>query len=151
MGIEFLRRYFAAAMLFASLAAQAEARPYQEMFPGRTDFSDGENSLLEKLDFQQGVIKLPEAKATLNLPANFYYLSPADTKTVLVDIWGNPPAAADGMLGMIFGEIRADRPAILGIDRRIQRGRLCLGHRCRHDELRRTAAEHQGCDQRKES
>ncbi|MEB3043673.1 DUF2167 domain-containing protein [Rhizobium mulingense] len=97
-----MRRYFAAAMLFASLAAQAEARPYQEMFPGRTDFSDGEKPLLEKLDFQQGVIKLPEAKATLNLPANFYYLSPADTKTVLVDIWGNPPAAADGMLGMIF-------------------------------------------------
>ena len=89
-------------MLFALLAAQAEARPYREMFPDRTDFSEAEKPLLEKLDFQQGVIKLPEAKATLNVPANFYYLSPADTKTVLVDIWGNPPAAADGMLGMIF-------------------------------------------------
>ncbi|ANL65603.1 hypothetical protein AMC82_CH01944 [Rhizobium phaseoli] len=102
MGDRILRRYFAAAMLFALLAAQAEARPYQEMFPGRTDFSEAEKPLLEKLNFQQGAIKLPEAKATLNVPANFYYLSPADTKTVLVDIWGNPPAAADGMLGMIF-------------------------------------------------
>ncbi|ARM12218.1 MULTISPECIES: DUF2167 domain-containing protein [Rhizobium] len=102
MGDRILRRYFAAAIFFALFAAQAEARPYQEMFPDRTDFSDAEKPLLEKLDFQQGVIKLPAAKATLNLPANFYYLSPADTKTVLVDIWGNPPAAADGMLGMIF-------------------------------------------------
>ncbi|EGE60514.1 UNVERIFIED_ORG: putative membrane-anchored protein [Rhizobium esperanzae] len=102
MGDRILRRYFAAAMLFALLAAQAEARPYREMFPDRTDFSEAEKPLLETLDFQQGVIKLPEAKATLNVPANFYYLSPADTKTVLVDIWGNPPAAADGMLGMIF-------------------------------------------------
>ncbi|KEC75435.1 hypothetical protein RLPCCGM1_c0807 [Rhizobium leguminosarum bv. phaseoli CCGM1] len=102
MGGRILRRHYAAAMLFALLAAQAEARPYREMFPDRTDFSEAEKPLLEKLDFQQGVIKLPEAKATLNVPANFYYLSPADTKTVLVDIWGNPPAAADGMLGMIF-------------------------------------------------
>ncbi|HWT58631.1 MAG TPA: DUF2167 domain-containing protein [Rhizobium sp.] len=97
-----MRRYFAAAILLALLTGQAEARPYQDMFPGRTDFSDAEKPLLEKLNFQQGVIKLPDAKATLNVPADFYYLSPADTKTVLVDIWGNPPAAADGMLGMIF-------------------------------------------------
>ncbi len=70
-------------MLIALLATQAEARPYQEMFPGRTDFSEAEKPLLEKLDFQQGVVKLPEAKATLNVPADFYYLSPADTRRCL--------------------------------------------------------------------
>ena len=69
------------------------------MFANRSDFSDAEKPLLEKLDFQHGVIKLPEAKATLNVPADFYYLSPADAKTVLVDIWGNPPAAAEGTMG----------------------------------------------------
>jgi uncharacterized membrane-anchored protein len=58
--------------------------------------------VLAKLDFQQGAVKLPQAKATLNVPAEFYYLSPADTKTVLVDIWGNPPETAEGTLGMIF-------------------------------------------------
>lgn len=89
-------------MLFALFTAHADARPYQEMFPDRSDFSDAEKPLLEKLDFQQGVIKLPEAKATLNVPADFYYLNPADAKTVLVDIWGNPPAAAEGTKGMIF-------------------------------------------------
>lgn len=72
------------------------------MFANRSDFTDAEKPLLEKLDFQQGVIKLPEAKATLNVPADFYYLSPADAKIVLVDIWGNPPAAAEGTMGMIF-------------------------------------------------
>ena len=97
-----MKRYFAAAILFALLTSQAGARPYQEMFANRSDFSDAEKPLLEKLDFQQGAIKLPEAKATLNVPADFYYLSPADAKTVLVDIWGNPPAAAEGTMGMIF-------------------------------------------------
>ncbi|WP_190241329.1 DUF2167 domain-containing protein [Rhizobium sp. N122] len=97
-----MRRYFAAAILFALFTGQAGARPYQEMFPDRSDFSEAEKPLLEKLDFQQGAIKLPEAKATLNVPQGFYYLNPADTKTVLVDIWGNPPQAAEGTMGMIF-------------------------------------------------
>ncbi|OWV88819.1 hypothetical protein ATY75_19590 [Rhizobium sp. N122] len=102
MGDRILRRYFAAAILFALFTGQAGARPYQEMFPDRSDFSEAEKPLLEKLDFQQGAIKLPEAKATLNVPQGFYYLNPADTKTVLVDIWGNPPQAAEGTMGMIF-------------------------------------------------
>ncbi|PDS78224.1 DUF2167 domain-containing protein [Rhizobium sp. L43] len=97
-----MKRYFAAAMLFALFTAHADARPYQEMFPDRSDFSDAEKPLLEKLDFQQGTIKLPDAKATLNVPAGFYYLNSADTKKVLVDIWGNPPQAAERTMGMIF-------------------------------------------------
>ncbi|SCB56875.1 Uncharacterized membrane-anchored protein [Rhizobium aethiopicum] len=97
-----MKRYFAAAILLALCTAQADARPYQEMFAGRADFSDEEKPLLEKLDFQQGAIKLPGASATLNVPADFYYLNPADTKKVLVDIWGNPAEAAEGTLGMIF-------------------------------------------------
>ncbi|PDS86081.1 DUF2167 domain-containing protein [Rhizobium leguminosarum bv. viciae] len=102
MGDRILRRYFAAAVLFALFTGQADARPYQEMFPDRSDFSEAEKPLLEKLDFQQGAIKLPEAKATLNVPQGFYYLNSADTKKVLVDIWGNPAAAAEGKMGMIF-------------------------------------------------
>ena len=73
-----MKRYYAATLLFALFAGQAEARPYQEMFPGRA-FSDAEKPLLQKLDFQQGAIKLPAAKATLNMPEGFYYLNSADT------------------------------------------------------------------------
>lgn len=97
-----MKRYFAAAIFFALFTGQAGARPYQDMFPNRADFSAEEKPLLEKLDFQQGAIKLSGAKATLNVPADFYYLNSADTKKVLVDIWGNPPAAAEGTLGMII-------------------------------------------------
>lgn len=97
-----MRQYLIAAIFFALLAGQAAARPYQEIFPDRKDFSDSEKALLQKLDFQQDAVKLSEARATLNVPSDFYYLSPADTKTVLVDIWGNPPDSAEGTMGMIF-------------------------------------------------
>jgi uncharacterized membrane-anchored protein len=47
---------------------------------------------------QEGKITLPGNIATLDLPANFRYLSPADTAR-LVEAWGNPPGAKT--LGMI--------------------------------------------------
>lgn len=54
----------------------------------------------ESLDRQTGEILLPDAKATLTVPENFYYLNPTDAQTVLVDIWGNPPSELT--LGMLF-------------------------------------------------
>ena len=54
---------------------------------------------LAQLKFQSGKITLPGAIATLDLPANFRYLSPADAERVLVDAWGNPPGFES--LGMI--------------------------------------------------
>lgn len=51
------------------------------------------------LTFQQGKIALPGGIATLDLPAGFRYLSPADTEKVLVEGWGNP--AGNTSLGMI--------------------------------------------------
>ncbi len=51
------------------------------------------------LTFQQGKIALPGGMATLDLPASFRYLSPADTERVLVQGWGNMPGAKT--LGMI--------------------------------------------------
>lgn len=55
---------------------------------------------LASLRFQQGKITLPNGVATLNLPANFRYLSPSDAEKVLVEAWGNPPGSQS--LGMIF-------------------------------------------------
>lgn len=54
---------------------------------------------LAQLKLQTGKITLPGAIATLDLPANFRYLSPADAERVLVDAWGNPPGFES--LGMI--------------------------------------------------
>ena len=54
----------------------------------------------DSLDRQIGEIKLPQAGATLNVPEDFYYLSPKDSEKVLVEVWGNPPG--QNTLGMLF-------------------------------------------------
>jgi uncharacterized membrane-anchored protein len=55
---------------------------------------------LASLKFQTGKIDLPNNIASLDLPASFRYLNPADSSRVLVDAWGNPPGGTT--LGMIF-------------------------------------------------
>jgi len=49
---------------------------------------------------QTGTITLPNGVATLNVPENFYYLSPEDSQRVLVEAWGNP--AGTPPQGMLF-------------------------------------------------
>jgi uncharacterized membrane-anchored protein len=58
-----------------------------------------EEKFLSTLNFQQGKIALPNNIATLDLPANFRYLNPADAGKVLEQGWGNPPGSKT--LGMI--------------------------------------------------
>jgi len=55
--------------------------------------------LLDSLKFQQGKITLPGDIATLDLPAGFRYLPPADAGRLLTEGWGNPPGIET--LGMI--------------------------------------------------
>ncbi len=55
---------------------------------------------LASLDFRQGEIALLADVATLNVPEDFYYLSPSDAQKVLVEAWGNPPG--EETLGMLF-------------------------------------------------
>ena len=52
---------------------------------------DGAAALLASFKFETGKITLPNGVATLDLPANFRYLSPTDTEKLLVDVWGNSP------------------------------------------------------------
>jgi uncharacterized membrane-anchored protein len=56
-------------------------------------------ALAAGLHYQQGNIPLQKGVATLTLPANFRYLSPDDTDTVLHKLWGNPQGPKT--LGMI--------------------------------------------------
>jgi len=51
---------------------------------------------------QHGKIALPEAKATLDLGTAYDFYGPADAKSILVDIWGNPPSAGEGVLGLVM-------------------------------------------------
>jgi len=49
---------------------------------------------------EKGTVVLPGGKATLEVPENFYYLNPEDSRRVLEEAWGNP--AQDLHLGMLF-------------------------------------------------
>jgi len=61
---------------------------------------NGAEALLASLKFQTGKIALPNGIATIDLPTNFRYLSPADAEKLLVEGWGNPPG--NETLGMII-------------------------------------------------
>lgn len=58
------------------------------------------NELWDSMERQNGLIEIDQAGAVLNVPDNFYYLSPKDSEKVLVDVWGNPPGQTT--LGMLF-------------------------------------------------
>jgi uncharacterized membrane-anchored protein len=60
-----------------------------------------ERQVLESLKFESGTITLGNSLASLALTPNFQYLDPADTKRFLVEVWRNPPDAAEGTLGAI--------------------------------------------------
>jgi uncharacterized membrane-anchored protein len=55
---------------------------------------------LQSLSFKEGKITLPGDIATLDLPAGFRYLPPADASRLLSEGWGNPPGIET--LGMIL-------------------------------------------------
>lgn len=58
--------------------------------------------IVKRMQPRQGLIALPEAKATLNLGTDYDFYNAADARTILVDFWGNPPEAANGVLGMVM-------------------------------------------------
>jgi uncharacterized membrane-anchored protein len=82
--------------------ACAEARSFGEMFPGRSYDDPKAKELSEALDYRDGAVALGSAGVRLSVPAGFYFLGSEDARRVIVEAWGNPPAAANGVLGMIF-------------------------------------------------
>lgn len=90
-----------AAFVLSCLAHTGLAKPFETVFPDVAfqDKSDPIFAVLSSMDYQQGRIDLPGGQAYLDVPDDYYYLSPADTTTVLVDLWGNPNGDS---LGMIF-------------------------------------------------
>jgi uncharacterized membrane-anchored protein len=61
---------------------------------------DAARKLVDGLHFQSGAVKIGGDLATLSLPDSLQYLDAKDTRTVLVDLWGNPPDQG-ATLGMI--------------------------------------------------
>jgi uncharacterized membrane-anchored protein len=59
------------------------------------------NGIVQSQHRRSGDVAVPGAEATLHLGSKYYFLDAADSKQVLKE-WGNPPSAADGVLGMVF-------------------------------------------------
>lgn len=97
-----MNKFILALSVFMASSAIAEAKTYREMFGSEPNLSPEYSAIVGSLDFKQGKVSLPAAQAQLDIPAEFYFLDPADTKKVLVDLWGNPPGSAEGHLGMVF-------------------------------------------------
>ncbi len=52
------------------------------------------------LEFQTGVVELPNKLARLELAEGYRYLNPADARTLLAEMWGTP-GKAEGLLGLV--------------------------------------------------
>src|SRR5262245_58656867 len=55
-----------------------------------------------KLGYQTGKITLHDGPATIDLPASFRFIGPEGSGRLLTQAWGNPPGAAEGVLGMLI-------------------------------------------------
>jgi uncharacterized membrane-anchored protein len=51
---------------------------------------------------RDGAIDLPGGQARIAVADGFAFLDEKDSKTLLVDLWGNPPGAVDNVLGTII-------------------------------------------------
>lgn len=92
----------AAAAIVLCVATPAFAADPSPASPPPVTASAPDLSWQDKLQRHTGVVDLPQAKARLNLGTDYYYLDASAARRVLVEGWGNPPDAADGVLGMIF-------------------------------------------------
>ena len=100
------RTLFAFAIVTATVASPAEAKTFAEMFPGVELKTEAQRKAVEGMDFQQGVVKLGAGGVKFDVPPKFYFLGPADARKVLLEIWGNPPANGQDVLGMVMPAIK---------------------------------------------
>ncbi|MEO0461806.1 MAG: DUF2167 domain-containing protein [Pseudomonadota bacterium] len=59
-------------------------------------------AVMEKITPQTGEIALTSAEATLDLGEEYIFYGESDARDILTKIWGNPPQAADGVLGLVM-------------------------------------------------
>lgn len=96
---------FMSALFSGSALIAAEPAPALVYTPAEGDELSDEartniKAFLDGLTPLMGEVKIPSAKATLQVPETHYYLDAEDAHTVLEQAWGNPPD--EKILGMIF-------------------------------------------------
>src|SRR4029453_8336451 len=55
-----------------------------------------------KLGYQTGTVTLEGGMGRIRLPPSFRFIGPEGSRRLLTDAWGNPPATAEGVLGMLI-------------------------------------------------
>jgi uncharacterized membrane-anchored protein len=85
----------AAFVLPATLAAQT-ATPQADESAARAE------RILAQLHPVSGDVPIPGSGAILHLGHDYYFLPANEARLVLTEGWGNPPAQAEGVLGMVF-------------------------------------------------
>jgi uncharacterized membrane-anchored protein len=110
--MKLLRAIAALALLAATPAAAqtpAQLSPEQQQAAFEAKVKDA----LKRQHPQTGDVPIPAAKATLRLGEDYYFLNPEEAREVIVDFWGNPPAQANDVLGIVFpkGKTFADEDA----------------------------------------
>ncbi len=93
-----LARLLAACFTMCCLSAPAGAATDADATPPPPD---GAAQVIRSLHYQRGKITLKNNLATLDVPDTFRFLDADDARKVVVDVWHNPPDAADGVLGML--------------------------------------------------
>jgi len=57
---------------------------------------------IAKLSPRSGTVTISHGLATLQVPATFRYIDGPAARRLLTEGWGNPPAASEGVLGMLY-------------------------------------------------
>jgi uncharacterized membrane-anchored protein len=58
--------------------------------------------IMRQLHPVSGDVRIPGANTILHLGRDYYFLPADEARVVLTEGWGNPPAQAEGVLGMVF-------------------------------------------------
>lgn len=94
----------AAALVALCLSSPGWAADEPKLTPAEQAEADRLSGILKSLKPRHGDVALPGVGAHLKLGEAYYFLDKADARKVIVDAWGNPPANADGVLGMVLPE-----------------------------------------------
>jgi uncharacterized membrane-anchored protein len=85
------------AMMFAVGAAAPQTAAAQSSSGGDSTREEFE----AKLGYQTGTVTLSGGLASIRVPPSFRFLGPEGSRRLLTQGWGNPPAAAEDVLGML--------------------------------------------------
>jgi uncharacterized membrane-anchored protein len=87
----------------ASVGLAADPPPVPTADEAKTQAEEDKRvaDLIASMQFNDGEFDIGGNLAHIKTGKEFRYLNAADARKYLVDLWGNPPSAADGVLGML--------------------------------------------------